>query len=70
VDETTARVELQADPGRAFASDSDSPDAPDPSDALEPLGAVTLEALGRLMRRFERIDAFSTTQSSSADDRS
>lgn len=52
VDETTARVELQAELGLGA----------DPGNRelarLEPIGQVTVEALERLMHRFARIDAF------------
>ncbi len=53
VDETTARAELLAGPG-----ERERPPL-DPPAGLEPVGSVTLEALSRLMRRFERADAFS-----------
>ena len=53
VDEMTARIELQAGPGPAVEASPGSPAR------LEPIGQVTLEALSRLMNRFERIDAFS-----------
>lgn len=53
VDETTARIELQAGPRPAVSADSGE------SVGLEAVGQVTLEALSRLMNRFERIDAFS-----------
>ena len=53
VDETIARAELQAGLGARSG----------PQNArgvgLGPVGSVTLEALSRLMRRFERVDAFS-----------
>jgi len=53
VDESTARAELQA--GLAGAAVMGSAEA----QGVEPIGSVTLEALSRLMRRFERVDAFS-----------
>jgi len=53
VDETTARAELQAGLGELAPSSSDR------VAGLEPVGSVTLEALSRLMRRFEQADAFS-----------
>jgi hypothetical protein len=52
VDETTARAELQGslgENGEVGAADAWG---------VEPLGSVTLEALSRLMGRFERVDAF------------
>lgn len=52
VDETTARVELQVGLGGPSGLERDE------SADLSPIGSVTLEALSRLMRRFERIDAF------------
>ena len=52
IDETTARAELRAS--------LDAPSLAGESQAgLAPLGQVTLEALSRLVRRFERVDAFS-----------
>ena len=53
VDEATARTELEA--GREEFEVSRGEFAL----GMEPIGSVTLEALARLMRRFERIDAFS-----------
>ncbi len=53
VDETTARIELQAGPAPGVSVDFAEPLG------LGSIGEVTLEALARLMNRFERIDAFS-----------
>jgi hypothetical protein len=52
VDETTARAEIQYELG-ALDSAGDSR-----TSGLKPVGSVTLEALSRLMHRFERVDAF------------
>lgn len=53
VDETTARAELQARREEFGVARGGF------ARGVEPIGSVTLEALARLMRRFERIDAFS-----------
>ena len=52
VDETTARAELQAGLGAVGEVGAAG------ARGVEPLGSVTLEALSRLMGRFERVDAF------------
>jgi hypothetical protein len=53
VDETTARAEFQAGLGETVLARQAR------AAGLVPVGDVTLEALARLMRRFERADAFS-----------
>ena len=53
VDERIARAELHEGLGRPGLGDERGPVG------LEPTGRVTIEALTRLMRRFEKMDAFS-----------
>lgn len=60
IDETSARTELLSEAVSTRLARSGGGAAPDrvQTDGLSPIGRVTLEALGRLIKRFEKVDAF------------
>ena len=60
IDATSARTELlsEAVSTRLARSGGGAAPARVQTDGLSPIGRVTLEALGRLIKRFEKVDAF------------